>query len=479
MDKKLREMLFEQYHSIRDAFAQLDRTSGRALFVINDKNQLCGVLTDGDIRRAVIRNVNLDTPVKEILNSDYKYIYQGKLDYVYLKSLEDKIAFLPVVNEKKEVVDYYSFKYRALVPIAKPLFAGNESKYVNECLATNWVSSKGKFVSEFEKKFAAFCGVKYGVSTCNGTAALHLALTAYGIKEGDEVIVPSLTFIATANAVTFTGAKPVFVDSSLDTWGMDSEEVRKVINSRTKAIIPVHLYGIPVDMEPIMELADKNDIFVLEDAAEAHGARYKGAMVGGLGHAACFSFYGNKIITTGEGGMVVTNDSKLADKMRLYRDHGMDSTKKYWHSVVGFNYRMTNLQAALGCAQLEKIDHILNDKKRIEREYLKRLENLPGIRFQPKQKCSENVTWMFSALFDEGSNRDRIIAFLKDKSIEGNPFFHPIHKMPPYIRDNDLELVNAEHLSARGLNLPSYTGITEYEIDRVSQCIQAVVSDNA
>ncbi len=482
MDDKLRRMLFHQDGSIREALAQLNQSpSGRALFITNEINQLCGVITDGDIRRAILRNVILETPVKEILNPDFKYIYQGKLDYDYLESLEDKIAFLPIVNEKKEVVDCYSFKYRALIPIAKPLFAGNESKYVNECLATNWISSQGKFVREFEEKFAAFCGVKYGVSTCNGTAALHLALAAYGIKEGDEVIVPSLTFIATANAVTFTGAKPVFVDLSLDTWGMDPVEVKKAINSRTRAIIPVHLYGSPVEMGPIMELSEKNNIFILEDAAEAHGAKYKGTMVGGIGHAACFSFYGNKIVTTGEGGMVVTNDSKLAEQMRVLRDHGMDPNKKYWHSVIGYNYRMTNLQAAIGCAQVEKIEHILNDKKRIERAYLERLGNLPGISFQPKQEYSENVTWMFSVVFDDdgnGSNRDNAIALLKEKDIEGNPFFYPIHKMPSYINDNNLELINAEQLSTRGLNLPSYTGISEYEIDRVCQCIQKVLSVN-
>ncbi len=483
MDKKLRKMLFNQNDSIMEALAQLNQPpSGRALFITNENNQLCGVITDGDIRRAILRNVTLETPVKEILSPDYKFIYKEKQDYDYLKSLEEKIAFLPVVNEKKEVVDCYSFEYRTPIPIAKPLFTGNESKYVNECIATNWISSKGKFVREFEERFAAFCEVKYGVSTCNGTAALHLALAAYGIKGGDEVIVPSLTFIATANAVTFTGAKPVFVDSSLDTWGMDPMEVKKVINSRTRAIIPVHLYGSTVDMEPVMELAKKNDIFVLEDAAEAHGAKYKGAMVGGIGHAACFSFYGNKIVTTGEGGMVVTNNSQLAEKMRVLRDHGMDPNKKYWHPFVGYNYRMTNLQAAIGCAQMEKINHILDDKKRIERGYLKRLKNLPGIRFQPKQEYSENVTWMFSVLFDEdgnGSNRDRAIALLKEKDIEANPFFYPIHKMPPYTNDNKLELINAEHLSARGLNLPSYTGISEYEMDRVCQCIQEVLSVNA
>jgi perosamine synthetase len=248
------------------------------------------------------------------------------------------------------------------IPIAEPWLGAKERRLLDECARSGWVSSKGKFVDQFEKMFARYCGVKYGIATSSGTTALHLALACLGIGPGDEVIVPTLSFIATANVVTYCGAKPVFVDSLGDTWNLDPAAIEKAVTRRTRAIIVVHLFGHPAHMHEVCAIAAKHGLHVIEDACEAHGSEYRGARVGSLGTMGCFSFYGNKIITTGEGGMVVTDDESLADKARLLRDHGMSKTRKYWHAHVGFNYRMTNLQAALGVAQMERIKEVIDPK---------------------------------------------------------------------------------------------------------------------
>ena len=242
------------------------------------------------------------------------------------------------------------------ISIANPILNGNERKYIDECIDTGWISANGRFVKEFEEKFAAFCGVRYALACCNGTVTLHLALLALGIGEGDEVIMPTLTYIATANAVRYCGATPVFVDSEADTWNISPEEIEKHITPRTKAIIPVHLYGLACNMDAILDIAKRHDLKVIEDAAEAHGAAWRNKLVGSMGDVGSFSFFGNKIITCGEGGMVTTNDPELYEKMKLLRAQGVDPNKRYWHTMVAYNYRMTNMQAAVGLAQLENVE---------------------------------------------------------------------------------------------------------------------------
>ena len=252
-----------------------------------------------------------------------------------------------------------------MIPVAEPSFDEEELKNVVEAVKTGWISSKGKFVKEFEENFANFIGTKYGVATMNGTAALHLALKALNISKGDEVVIPDLGFIATANSVTYCNAKPILVDSHPDYWCIDPFKIEEKITQNTKAIIPVHLYGHPCDMDPIMEIAESHNLYVIEDAAEAHGAEYKGKIVGGFGDINCYSFFANKVITTGEGGMCLTDNDELYQKMILLRDHGMNPQKRYWHDFIGFNYRMTNLQGAVGVAQLKKIDKFLEKKRLI------------------------------------------------------------------------------------------------------------------
>jgi len=362
-----------------------------------------------------------------------------------------------------------------MIPVAEPSLGEEELLNVIEAVKSGWVSSKGKFIEEFEQKFAKYCGRKYGVATSNGTAALHLALTALGIKKGDEVIVPDLSFIATANTVSYCNAKPVFVDSHPDYWCIDPDKIEGKITPKTKAIMPVHLYGHPCDMDWINDLAKDHNLYVIEDAAEAHGAEYRGKKVGSFGDIACFSFYGNKIITTGEGGMCLTNNKELAEKMRILRDHGMNPNRRYWYNVIGFNYRMTNLQAAVGVAQLKKLDEFIEKKRKIARWYensLREFDENGTVRLHPEMPWAKCVYWMYSVLINEkfGISRDELMKKLEEKGIETRPFFYPIHVLPPY-RNNKKFLI-AEELSLKGVNLPSSVKLKREDIECICEMIK-------
>lgn len=359
-----------------------------------------------------------------------------------------------------------------MIPIAEPNLDGNELKYVIDCIKTGWISSLGSYVKKFEEGFSKYCGVKYGVAVANGTVALHLALEALGIKKGDEVIIPSLTFVATANAVKYTGAKPVFIDSEPRTWNIDPEKIEEKITPRTKATIPVHLYGHPCDMDRIREVAEKHDLAIIEDAAEAHGAEYKGKKTGSLSTISCFSFYGNKILTTGEGGMCLTDNEELAEKIRFLKDHGMSQEKRYFHSQIGYNYRLTNIQAAIGLAQLERIEQTIEIKRKNAKFYNSLLEDVKGITLSVEESWAKNVYWMYSILVEKDYKlkRDELMAALKNKGVDTRPFFIPLHKMP-YL-DERLKLPVAEELEKKGLNLPSSAKLTREQIEKISEAIK-------
>jgi len=362
-----------------------------------------------------------------------------------------------------------------MIPIAEPIIGKEELKKVVEAVKSGWVSSRGKFIAEFENTFAKYCGVKYGVSTCNGTTALHLALAALNIGKGDEVLVPALTFISTANVVAYTGAKPVFVDSTENYWQIDPDKIEEKITKRTKAVIPVHLYGHPCDMGGIMRIAGKHKLHVIEDCAEAHGAEYNGKKVGSFGIISCFSFYGNKIITTGEGGMCLTNNSAVSARMNMLKGHGMNPSKKYWHDEIGFNYRMTNLQAAIGVAQLAKIDKFIEGKRRLAGLYGKYLGDLAEkgfITLHPEMPWAKCVYWMYSILIENkyGKKRNNVIEALLKEGIDTRPFFYPVHTMPCYRSDN-VSFPGAERVSSKGINLPSAVNLTDKKIKYICDAI--------
>lgn len=361
------------------------------------------------------------------------------------------------------------------IPVSKPSITQKEIQYIMDAVSSGWVSSLGKYVDMFEEKFASYCGTKYALTTSNGTTALHLVLVALGIKPGDEVIIPDITFVATGNAVKYVGAKAVIVDIEEDTLCIDPESVKKAITPKTKAIIAVHLYGHPANMEEINKIAEEYDLIIIEDAAEAHGAEVNGKKVGSLGHVGTFSFYGNKIITTGEGGMITTNDENLYERMRHLRDHAMSKEKRYWHTEVGFNYRMTNIQAALGLAQLERIDEIIAKKRLIFEWYKEGLKDIEGIKLNYEAPWAKNVYWMV-CLEVEGyteKQRDELMKMLKEKNIDARPYFYPLSDMPMFEK---ADTPIAHKVYQRGLNLPSYFDITREDVQYICEVIRGFLS---
>jgi perosamine synthetase len=357
------------------------------------------------------------------------------------------------------------------IPMAEPVLGGRELEYVTQCVTTNWISSQGSFVKRFEEMLGALIGAEHVVSCSNGTAALHLALLGYGIGPGDEVIVPDLTFAATINTVVHAGATPVIVDVDRRTWNIDPERVAAAVTSRTRAIMPVHLYGQPADMDGLDRIAQRHGLRIVEDAAEAIGATHRGRACGTIGDAGTFSFFSNKVITTGEGGAVVFRDAEAAQRARRLRDHGMNPEKRYWHDEVGYNYRLTNLQAAIGCAQLEQAERFLARKQAIARRYRDGLAGLPGIEFAPRLAGRRNSYWMVSVIVDPRSSgvaRDEMMRCLGEAGIDTRPLFYPLHEMTPYrpyAGGGNFPATTA--LSARGFSLPSGVGLTDAEIDYV------------
>lgn len=359
------------------------------------------------------------------------------------------------------------------ITMASPVFNGNEQKYLNECIETGWISANGRFVTDFEKKFAEFCGTKYAISCSNGTVSLHTCLLGLGIDPGDEVIMPALTYIATANCVTYCGAKPVFVDSDPKTFNIDTSKIEEKITGKTKAIMPVHLYGLPCDMEEINRIAKKHNLYVIEDAAEAHGASINGKKVGSMGNVGSFSFFGNKIITCGEGGMVVTDDDELYQKMKLLKGQGVSPDKRYWHTMVGYNYRMTNMQAAIGLAQLENVEWHLKERQRVADTYKKYLQPYSELMtMQEEPKGYHHVYWMNNIILTDKVrlSRDEVMKQMEARGIEMRPVFYPMHIMPPYL-DTSLSLPIAEHIASRGISLPTHANLTENDIRNICENI--------
>jgi perosamine synthetase len=381
-----------------------------------------------------------------------------------------------------------------MIPVNEPLLTGNEKKYLAECIDSGWISSDGPFVKDFEEGFAAYVGVRYGVGVCNGTAALEAALYAAGVGPEDLVVMPTFTIISCAIAALRLGARPVLVDIEPETWCMDVDHMKVVVEkekdkagARLRAIMPVHIYGHPVDMYPVLEIADRYGLVVIEDAAEVHGAEYRSELLedgvektdgvwkrcGSMGHVAAFSFYANKIITTGEGGMVVTDDLKMAERARSYRNLCFNSQRRFYHTEIGYNFRMTNLQAAVGLAQLERVDELVAKKRRLGEYYRHKLAEIPGIRFQIEKPWARSVYWMYSIELHPalGIDAETLQMRLREKGIGTRPFFLGLHAQP-VLQEMNLGFdpkgfPKADHAYRYGCYLPSGMALTEEQIDVV------------
>lgn len=367
-----------------------------------------------------------------------------------------------------------------MIPVCEPVFLGNEKKYVMDCLDTGWISSLGKYVGLFEEKFTGYVGTEHGVACCSGTAGLHTALSVLGVGAGDEVIIPNFTIIVSANVVMRTGAKPVLVDVEPDTWCIDPARIERAISPKTKAIMVVHMYGHPCDMGPIMELAKRHQLFVVEDCCQSHGATYEGQMTGSFGEFGVFSFYGNKIITSGEGGMLCTSSGNLAKRARIFCDNGFQ-IPRFIHEVSGMNYRLTNVQAAIGLAQTEKIEYAVERKREIAARYMELLKECPNLTLPVERPNAKNVYWMFCVLVGEGFGRtkDEVMVELKKKGVDSRSFFYPMSQQPvlngdaPNLPDLSGEHSVSDRLAEQGLYLPSGLGLSD---EQIGFCAESLLS---
>lgn len=448
----------------KELIAAIDHEPAGTAFILDEEEKLCGIVTDGDFRRMLLKGKSMSDQLSKADLGQYIVAKQGESMEALLKKTNKKIRIIPIVDDEGYLVDYFVYKHQTrFTPIAEPSLDNTEYRYLMDAFTSTWISSRGKYIDQFEEDFARYIGTTHGVAVSNGTVAIHLALKALGIGEGDEVIIPDLTFAATINAVLLANARPVLVDVDAESWTISVEEIKKALSPKTKAIIPVHIYGQACDMDEIMSIAKEHDLKVIEDCAEAHGAEFKGKRVGSFGDIATFSFFANKIITTGEGGMCMTNSAELDDKMRQLRDHGMSREKKYWHEEIGFNYRMTNLQAAIGCAQLEKIDQLIEFKEQIEVNYKKYLDELGLIQWQREFPDKKKVVWLVSCLSDR---KEEISEALRKNNIDVRPFFYCLSDMPIY-KEYAFSNKNAKLLSEKGMNLPTVENIDFEQIKNI------------
>ena len=467
-------------NTLKDCMLVINEYAKRISFVL-DEGVLVGVVTDGDIRRALLNNSKLDDPVHSIMNREFISFPIGTDSKSIRERFSKRIRHIPLVDHLGLLVDVADPGGNFRISVLEPSLKGNELNYVTECIQTNWISSQGKFVKHFEKAFEDFHQGTYALAVSNGTVALHLALMALGVGPGDEVIVPNLTFAASVNAIIHAGAIPVLCEIEMDTWCIDPYEVENLIGPKTKAIMPVHLYGQPCNMDLLKAICKKNKLLMIEDAAESLGSEWKRKKVGTFGDAATFSFFGNKTISTGEGGMVLFKDPKVAEKASILRDHGMSKNKRYWHDIVGYNYRLTNMQAAIGLAQMEKFDFILSKKLQVARIYDNELKDLSGVELLPHKVVNTlHSNWLYGVILSENYDRNYIINELISLGIETRPFFYPLNSMPPYknyrVSTNTNKCLK---ISCQGLSLPSSVSLTRNDIISISSSLKKILMNSS
>ena len=454
--------------TILQAMELLDRKGGGTCF-IQEKTEVIGVITDGDIRRGLIAGTQINDPVTTIMNIDFFSLPINSSLEVIQKALS-QYNCIPILSNDRDLLDVVTHERYHQIPLVQPSLDGNELEYVTDCIQTGWISSQGNYVTRFEEIFGKYVGNDNTLAVSNGTVALHLALATLGVGPGDEVIVPDLTFAAVINAVLYVGATPVIVDIDERTLTLNPDKIPAVLTKKTRAIIAVHLYGHPVAMEELMKIANDNDLLVVEDCAEALGSYYCGKHVGSHGDAAIFSFFGNKTITTGEGGMLQFKQTAMKERAKVLRDHGMSPNRRYWHDEMWFNYRLTNMQAAVGVAQLERVEYFVQQKRWIADRYAHYLGGVNNITLPNDCPKCINSYWLYTVILstDFAGQRDNILASLKGKGIEARPVFFPMHKMPPYQAfGGGSNYPISTSISSRGISLPSSVNTTEEEIEYI------------
>jgi len=465
----LKDITVKENDKIDKALKVINSNSLGACFVVDENKILKGILTDGDIRRGLIKKYSLNDKVINFVNKNFFSLNYKTNKSKIAKSFSSRIRLIPLVNKNKQLVSYVQNKTQ--ISLAKPNLDGNEIKYLNECINTGWISSTGKFVKIFEKKFSKYVKIKNCLAVSSGTTALQLALKTLDVKYGDEVIVPNLTFASPINAVIHAGAKPVFVDVNENTYCIDETLIQKKITKKTKAIIVVHLYGHPSNMTKIINIAKKRKIKIIEDCAEALGSYYKNKHVGHFGDISTFSFFGNKLITTGEGGMICFKSKIHKERAEILRDHGMSKNLKYWHEEVGFNFRLTNIQSAIGCAQIERIKWFLNNKMKLVKNYNTKLSKLDFLTLPGEYGPVSNSYWLYTIKLNKEflKFKNRIIKELNFYGIEARQIFYPMHLMKPYkkyINKKDKFPVSLK-LFNNSISLPSAYDVKKNDILKI------------
>ena len=478
IDKKKVEYYITLPKRMEDLLKAISKNGLGIIFVVDENQKLQGALTDGDIRRALFNGVKIN----EIINKDFKFLNTNPFWLPYSSSVqkimshlnqsnEKDLKCIPLLNENKEIVDISTRNKVRSFPVASPEIGEEELANVIDAISTGYISSVGKYIEQFENKFEEYIGQGYAVAVSSGTSALQLALSTLNLSKDDEVILPNFTFGGSINSIINSGATPVLADINIDNWTIDLNEIKKKITNKTKAIMPVHIYGQPSEMDEICEIAKKNKLLIIEDCAEAIGARYKDKIIGSHGDSSCFSFFANKTLTTGEGGMALFKKKDDAEKAKILRDHGMSKKKKYWHDFLGFNYRMTNMQAAIGVAQIKKIDILLKNKKKIFEYYDNKFRDNSRIFLLPKNSWSENSYWIYTIRikgFSE-TKRDKFIINLKNRGVDCRPGFYPLHLMKPYKPYAKGDLKNSISVSKNSVSLPSAPNLTQQDQDFISK----------
>jgi len=470
---KLQDLCVAYNATLMEAMKAIDANAQGILFV-QKNNIFQGTLTDGDIRRALISGADNQDDLGPHCNLSALSLHISSSDNDIIRSLyKSEVNMIPLLDDDGIVVDFATKSSLSRYPVMEPLLNGREKEYVIDCIDSNWISSQGAYVEKFETGLSEICDVEFCISTSSGTTALHLALLALDVGVGDEVIVPNLTFGASVNSILHSGATPVLVDVASDDWNLCPQKMMDAITPNTKAIMAVHLYGNPCQMDKIMGIAKGHDLLVIEDCAEALGAKILGKTVGSFGDAAAFSFFANKVITSGEGGAVAFKESHYAEKAKILRDHGMAKNKRYWHEFVGYNYRMTNIQAAIGCAQLEQLEFFTTRREEIWATYSRELMSSGYFLDQKVHVGSTPCRWLYTLLLNPKLSiyRDQLIEELRLLGIDTRPIFYPMSDMPAFQAKVNMsaELESSENISLSGLSFPSSVSLSESEIVSISR----------